>query len=253
MWVKIFLPRKPASPREWVPMRKMLPRMTAESLPERLDDLPVEPKDFLQLVAVDFSGTYHVYLAAKDERLKMTRLSMSLLAAPFAAAIALASAKVINPGTLTSWNGVPWYLFATIAAFGLLNMLPFLRLIEAVNAHMRTARALNNFRLLYVVQLKDHFSALGWTPNLPVDPRYPETYAPLAWPGINVMMLALVNSSYIAVGALGMVGADPNTALLLVVIGLLALLHYAVYYVRANVSRQRRLPHNPFHFPNVET
>jgi hypothetical protein len=234
-------------------MRKTVPRASADSLPERPDRLPVEPREFVQLVSVDFAGTYSVYLAAKDERLKMTRLSMSLLSAPFAAAIALVSTEVIDPAALASWRGVPWYLFAVVAAFGLLSILPFLRLIEAVNAHMRTARALNNFRLLYVVQLKDHLDALGWTPNLPVDPRYPETYAPLAWPGINVMMLALVNSSYIAVGALGMVGADPNTALLLVVIGLLALLHYAVYYVRANVSRQRRLPHNPFHFPNVET
>jgi hypothetical protein len=66
-------------------------------------------------------------------------------------------------------------------------------------------------------------------------------------------MLALVNSSYIAVGVLGLIGAEPNAALLLVIIGLLALIHYFVYYVRANVSRQRRLPHNPYHFPNVET
>ncbi|MEV7004867.1 hypothetical protein [Streptosporangium sp. NPDC051022] len=227
--------------------------MTADALPERLDGLPVEPREFVQLVSVDFAGTYNVYLAAKEERLKMTRLSMSLLAAPFAATIALASTKVIDPTTLTAWARVPWYLFAVIAAFGLLSVLPFLRLIEAVNAHMRTARALNNFRLLYVVQLKDHFSALGWTPNLPVDPRYPETYAPLAWPGINVMMLALVNGVYIAVGVLGLAGVSPNAVLLTVVVGLLALVHYLVYYVRANVSRQRRLPRNPFHFPNVET
>ncbi|MEU0485592.1 hypothetical protein ABZ260_41240 [Streptosporangium sp. NPDC006013] len=231
----------------------MSPRATAEALPETLDGLPVAPREFLALVSVDFTGTYQVYLAAKDERIKMTRLSMSLLSAPFAAAIALTGAKVISPNMLTSWQGVPWYLFATVAAFGLLSVLPFLRLIEAVNAHMRTARALNNFRLLYVVHLKDQFSALGWTPNLPVDPRYPETYAPLAWPGINVMMLALVNSSYIAVGVLGMIGAVPTTALLLVIIGLLTMIHYFVYYIRANVSRQRRLPHNPFHFPNVET
>ncbi|WP_344914261.1 hypothetical protein [Streptosporangium oxazolinicum] len=231
----------------------MSPRTAAEALPENLDGLPVKPGEFLALVSVDFTGTYQVYLAAKDERIKMTRLSMSLLAAPFAAAVALASAKVVSPQMLTTWHSVPWHLFAMVAAFGLLSVLPFLRLIEAVNAHMRTARALNNFRLLYAVHLKDQFAALGWTPNLPVDPRYPETYAPMAWPGINVMMLALVNSSYIAVGVLGMIGAAPAVALLLVVIGLLALVHYFVYYVRANVSRQRRLPHNPFHFPNVET
>lgn len=234
-------------------MKKMLPRMSAESLPERLDNLPVDSKEFLQLVTADFTGTYNVYLSAKDERLKMTRLSMSLLAAPFAAAIALASTQVIDPVALTSWEMIPEYLFAMVVAFGLLSVLPFLRLIEAVNAHMRTARALNNFRLLYVVQLKDHFSALGWSPNLPVDPRYPETYAPLAWPGINVMMLSLVNSAYIAVGTLGLFRAEPNPAVLMVIIGLIASIHYSVYYVRANVSRQRRLPQNPFHFPNVET
>ncbi|MBB2909206.1 hypothetical protein FHS43_000452 [Streptosporangium becharense] len=234
-------------------MRKMSPRTSAESLPKTPDVPPVEPREFLALVSVDFTGTYQVYLAAKDERIKMTRLSMSLLAAPFAAAIALASSKVVNPVALTTWHSVPWYLFATIAGFGLLSVVPFLRLIEAVNAHMRTARALNNFRLLYAVHLKDHFSALGWTPNLPVDPRYPETYAPLAWPGINVMMLALVNSAYIATGVVGLVGARPDAALLLVIIGLISLVHYFLYYVRANVSRQRRLPHNPFHFPNVET
>ncbi|MGC5009207.1 hypothetical protein ACLQ2R_00425 [Streptosporangium sp. DT93] len=234
-------------------MRKTPPRATAEAPPGSPNALPVEPREFVTLLAVDFTGTYQVYLAAKDERIKMTRLSMSLLAAPFAAAVALASAKVIRPDALAAWESVPWYLFATVAAFGLLNVLPFLRLIEAVNAHMRTARALNNFRLLYVLPLKDHFSALGWSPNLPVDPRYPETYAPLAWPGINVMMLALVNGSYIAVGVLGLIGAEPTPALLLVIIGLLALIHYFVYYVRANVSRQRRLPHNPYHFPNVET
>ncbi|GAA3443790.1 hypothetical protein [Planomonospora venezuelensis] len=227
--------------------------MSAESLPERLDNLPVDSKEFLQLVTADFTGTYNVYLSAKDERLKMTRLSMSLLAAPFAAAIALASTQVIDPVALTSWEMIPEYLFAMVVAFGLLSVLPFLRLIEAVNAHMRTARALNNFRLLYVVQLKDHFSALGWSPNLPVDPRYPETYAPLAWPGINVMMLSLVNSAYIAVGTLGLFRAEPNPAVLMVIIGLIASIHYSVYYVRANVSRQRRLPQNPFHFPNVET
>ncbi|MEU7895494.1 hypothetical protein AB0B45_21885 [Nonomuraea sp. NPDC049152] len=210
----------------------------------------LEATQFLQLAAVDFSGIYAVHLAAKDERLKMTRLAMSLLSAPFAAAIALTSTKVVDPASLTRWDTVPWYLYALVAAFGLLSVLPFLRLIEAVNAHARTARALNNFRLLYVSRLKDEFD---WSPNLPVDPRYPETYAPLAWPGINVMMLALVNSAYLTVGVTGLSKSAPNLSLLLLSILLVALVHYSVYYVRCNVTRRRRLPHNPYNFPNVET
>ncbi|MCK2214128.1 hypothetical protein MF672_010040 [Actinomadura sp. ATCC 31491] len=208
------------------------------------------PGQFLQLAAVDFTGIYAVHLAAKEERLKMTRLALSLLSAPFLAAVALAGAKVVDPQSLTRWEQVPWYLFALVTAFGLLSVLPFLRLIEAVNAHARTARAINNFRLLYATRLlKD----LDWSPNLPIDPRFPETYAPLAWPGINVMVLAIVNSTYLTVGMTGLTGQRPGLPSLMTGILLVALVHYAVYYVRCNVSRRRRLPRNPYEFPNLET
>ncbi|WP_188189110.1 hypothetical protein [Nonomuraea sp. SYSU D8015] len=223
-------------------MRKTPLRMARE------DDLGAS--QFLQLAAVDFTGIYAVHLAAKEERLKMTRLALSLLSGPFLAAIALASAKVVDPQSLTQWQRVPWYLFALITAFGLLSVLPFLRLIEAVNAHARTARAINNFRLLYATRLRKE---LGWSPNLPIDPRFPETYAPLAWPGINVMMLATVNSTYLTVGVTGLSGQDPSLLTLMTGILLVALLHYAVYYVRCNVTRRRRLPRNPYEFPNLET
>jgi hypothetical protein len=205
---------------------------------------------FLQLTAVDFTGVYAVHLAAKEERLKMTRLAMSLLSGPFLAAIALTSAKVVDPQSLTEWQRVPWYLFALVTAFGVLSVLPFLRLIEAVNAHARTARAINNFRLLYASRLKDE---LDWSPNLPVDPRFPETYAPLAWPGINVMTLAVMNSTYLTVGVTGLSKQAPNLPLLALSILLVSLVHYAIYYVRCNVTRRRRLPHNPYEFPNLET
>ncbi|MDF5757543.1 hypothetical protein [Spongiactinospora sp. TRM90649] len=234
-------------------MRRTLPQSGGAALPPKQEDLPLEPSQFLQLLAVDFGGIYSVYLAAKDERLKMTRLSMALLSAPFGATVALVHARVIAPGALADWDSVPWYVFALVTAFGLLNIVPFLRMIEAVSAHMRAARAINNFRLLYVVRLNDQFKGLGWTPNLPVDATFPETYAPLAWPGINVMSMALVNGAYIAVGALGLSGSDPGAFLLVLVVGLLALLHYLMYYVRANVSRRRRLPSNPYQFPNMET
>ena len=223
-------------------MRKTPPRMTSEK--------QLESAAFLQLVAVDFNGIYAVHLAAKDERLKMTRLAMSLLSVPFAAAIALASTKVIDPASLTVWNRIPPYLFALVAAFGLLGVLPFLRLIEAVNAHARTARAINNYRLLYTTRLKDE---LGWEPNLPLDPRFPETYAPLAWPGINVMMLATVNASYLTVGITGLSGSAPHPVLLLCSIMLVALVHYAVYYVRCNVTRRRRFPREPDELTRRET
>ncbi|NJP91485.1 hypothetical protein HCN51_18815 [Nonomuraea sp. FMUSA5-5] len=222
-------------------MRKIPHRMAQED--------GLAPNHFLQLAAVDFNGVYAVHLAAKEERLKMTRLALSLLSGPFFAAIALASAKAVDPQSLTRWQDVPWYLFALVIAFGVLSVLPFLRLIEAVNAHARTARAINNFRLLYSTKLGDE---LDWTPNLPVDPRFPETYAPLAWPGINVMVLATVNSTYLTVGVTGLSGQEPNLLLLMTGILLVALVHYGVYYVRCNVSRRRRLPRNPYRITNME-
>ncbi|PZG50713.1 hypothetical protein C1I98_09925 [Spongiactinospora gelatinilytica] len=112
-------------------MRRTLPQSGGAALPPGQDGLPVEPSQFVQLLAVDFAGIYSVYLAAKDERLKMTRLAMALLSAPFAATIALASAKVIQPGALTAWSGVPWYVFALAMAFGLLSVVPFLRMRSA--------------------------------------------------------------------------------------------------------------------------
>ncbi|MGR6913550.1 hypothetical protein ACU635_04795 [[Actinomadura] parvosata] len=222
-------------------MRKIPHRMAQED--------GLAPNHFLQLAAVDFNGVYAVHLAAKEERLKMTRLALSLLSGPFFAAIALASAKVVDPQSLTRWQDVPWYLFALVITFGVLSVLPFLRLIEAVDAHARTARAINNFRLLYSTKLGDE---LDWTPNLPVDPRFPETYAPLAWPGINVMVLATVNSTYLTVGVTGLSGQEPNLVLLMTGILLVALVHYGVYYVRCNVSRRRRLPRNPYRITNME-
>lgn len=215
-------------------MRKIPHRMAQK------DDLT--PSQFLQFAAVDFSGIYAVHLAAKEERLKMTRLAMSLLSGPFLAAIALASAKVVDPQSLTRWQDVPWYLFAVVTAFGVLSSLPFLRLIEAVNAHARTARAINNFRLLYATKLRDD---LGWSPNLPTDPRFPETYAPLAWPGVNVTVLAMANSTYLAVGVTGLSGQEPNLLLLVAAILLVALVHYAVYYIRCNVTRRRHPRSSP--------
>lgn len=220
--------------------------------PEEPDN-QVDPSQYIQLLATDFGGIYQVYIAASDERLKMLRLAMSLLAAPFAAVIALVGAKVIDPASLTQWRHIPPYVFGLTVAFGLFGVLPYLRLIEATSRHLRTARAMNNFRLLYVRELHAHFEELGWTPILPVDPKYPETFAPMSGPGITVIGLALVDSAYIAVGMLGLSGAAPSPLATAGWLTLTALVLLSVYYIRSNVSRRRRLPENPFGFPYVES
>lgn len=208
---------------------------------------------YLQLLATDFGGIYQVYIAAWDERLKMLRLAMSFMAAPFGAVIALMSARVLDPTVLASWQRLPAYVFGLIIAAGLLTMVPYLRLIEATNTHMRTARVMNNFRLLYVRELRDHFEDIDWAPNLPVDCRYPETFAPASGPGVTILVLAVLDAAYLAVGLVGLSGATPTPMLLAITIALSALVLWFCYYVRSNVSRRRHQPDNPYGFPTVET
>jgi hypothetical protein len=213
----------------------------------------IRPADLFTLLMTDFQGEYQVYIAAANERLVMLRFALSLLAAPFAATIALVSAKVVAASSLSSWTGIPAYLFGLLTVFGLLAILPYLRMIEASITHVRTARAMNNFRLLYAQELRAEFTARGWSPNLPVDPRYPDSFAPLSWPGINAIVLALLEAVYITVGMVGL--ADVRPAPLLIAFGtvVLTLLLFSVYYIRTNVSRRRREPANLLGFPRVET
>jgi len=213
----------------------------------------ITPADFFTLLMTDFQGEYQVYIAAVNERLVMLRFALSLLAAPFAATIALVSAKVVPASSMASWAHIPVYLFGLLAAFGLLAILPYLRMIEASTTHVRTARAINNFRLLYARELRAEFAARGWSPNLPVDPSYPEPFAPLSWPGINAIVLALLEAVYITVGMVGLAKVQP--APLLIAFGTVAitLLLFSVYYIRTNVSRRRKEPANLLGFPRVET
>jgi hypothetical protein len=235
-------------------MRRTIPRASWNDPGQHREGAgDVDPREFIQLLATDFGGIYQVYLAASDERLKMLRLAMSLLAAPFAAVIALASAKVLDAAALTAWHRIPAYVFALVVVFGMMGVLPYLRLIEATSRHLRTARAMNNFRLLYVRELRDHFRELGWSPNLPVDPAYPEAFAPTSGPGITVVGLAIVDSAYISVGLLGLSGARPTPVVVTVWIALTATALFLVYYVRSGISRRRGGPANPFGFPSVES
>jgi hypothetical protein len=160
---------------------------------------------------------------------------------------------VIDGSALTTWDRIPPFIFGLTAAFGGMGVLPYLRLIEATARHLRSARAMNNFRLLYVRELREHFAAKGWTPNLPVDPRYPDEFAPTSGPGVTMIVLAVIDATYISIGLLGLSGARPTAVLVVCWISLTAIVLFLIYYVRANVSRRRRQPENPFGYPSVES
>ena len=203
------------------------------------------------LLAIDFQGVYQIHAASATERLAMLRFTLSLLAAPFGAAVALVSARIMPPAVLTSWEHVPRYLFGLLAAFGLLAVLPYLRMVEASITHARTARALNNFRLLYTLELRAEFAALGWSPNLPVDPRFPAAFAPLAWPGITAIALAVLEAAWITVGTAGLTGIRLPPLLLMAGAAAVTGFLIGLYYLRAARPIQRQ-PANPLGFPSVE-
>ena len=185
------------------------------------------------VLAFDLQGVFQINVAAATERLAMLRFTLSLLAAPFGAAVALVSARVVAPAALTSWEHVPRYLFGLLAAFGLLAVLPYLRMIEASVTLVRTARAMNNFRLLYTLQLRAEFAALGWSPNLPVDPYFPAAFAPLAWTGITAIALAVLEAAWITVGTAGLTGIRLPPLLLMAGAAAVTGFLIGLYYLRA--------------------
>lgn len=209
--------------------------------------------DAFSLLAIDFQGVYQVNVAATTERLAMLRLSLSLLAAPFGATVALVGARVVAPSSLTAWTHVPRYLFGLLAAFGLLAVLPYLRMIEASITHARTARAMNNFRLLYTLELRAEFAGIGWSPNLPVDPRFPAVFAPLSFSGVTAVALAVLDAACLAVGLAGLAGLRPAPGILGAAVAAATTALLGLCYLRTGPARPRRRPANPFDFPSVET
>lgn len=217
-----------------------------------LESRPADTNDLLAMLSVDFAGVYSVNVAAAEERLRVLRLSLTFLSAPFLAGVALASAGVFQPDLLGAWRTIPGYLYLLVLGFGLLSIVPFLRFVEVNGTHMRTARAINNFRLLYSRGLAHYFDSLGWKPNLPVDPTYPETYAPLGWAGVNVMVLGVLNSTYIGTGVVGLSIAEPSFPVIAVVTLGFSLAHFLVYYIRSTMTRRNSLPLNLLGAENVE-
>ncbi|HEY1623955.1 MAG TPA: hypothetical protein VGG16_09150 [Streptosporangiaceae bacterium] len=236
--------RKPA--RRRVELVRSVGADTPEGMPG------IELRDIVPMLVADFTGEYQVYIAAASEYVTMLRFALSLLAAPFAVAAALIGARVLEPAVISSWSRIPAYVFALLLAFGVLAFLPYLRMIEAGIARVRTARALNNFRLLYARVLREHVPPSGWTPNLPVDPHYPRAYAPLSWSGINSIVLAVLVAAEVCVGVLGLARVQPAPALIVFGMITVALILFGVYFIRTAMP-PRHGPVNPLGFPDVET
>jgi hypothetical protein len=163
----------------------------------------------LKMLATDFDNIYKVNLQALKERLTMLKLTLTFLSAPFIVATALISSKIIQPDVFNSFTTTPTYIFTFILICGLANLIPLFRFIEVSSTHMRTARVINNFRLYYCINMRNHFTRIDWEPNLPVDPDYPQSFGIFNWTGINIIFMVAINSFYISLGIFGMDHHNP--------------------------------------------
>jgi len=156
------------------------------------------------LINADFAGTYSVHIQSQQERLYLIRLSLTFLSAPFLAIVALLSAKVLTPDVFNSFSDMPKYIYYFVLICGIANVIPLMRFIEANRTHMRTARAINHFRKLYMQCMKDFCNNNSWFTNLPTDKFYPKTFSPHSWAGVYIAVTILLNSLYINLGFAGL-------------------------------------------------
>jgi hypothetical protein len=208
----------------------------------------------LEMLRVDFDNIYKVNLAALDERLHVVRLSISIFAAPFLVLTALVSTSVVDPEQLASFETVPNYLDAFVLLCGIVNIVPLLRFIEVTGTHMRTARAINNFRQLYSGRLEHLFRASKWNPNLPVDPNYPPTFSVFSWPSLYIAIVSIANACYISIGVTGLDSASPISGAGITILMIFALVQYGIYYLRYRIVKNLGAqPTNPQQYPRIET
>lgn len=210
-------------------------------------------QEFFEMLKTDFDNIYSVNLKAIDERLTLLKLNITFFSAPFFVLTALVSADIITSDQLLSLSTIPKYIFAFVLICGIANLIPLIRFIEVTGTHMRTTRIINNFRRLYCSQLKDFFKKAKWEPNLPIDPKYPPTFEVFSWSGLNIFLIALLNSLYITIGIFGMDKYSPISVGGIFVFIVVSFLQYIIYYIKGRGPNPfSSKPENPENYKQIE-
>jgi hypothetical protein len=206
-----------------------------------------------ELLITDFNKLYDVNLKATEERMFVMRLAISFISAPFIILTALLSTKVISPENLLKPDKLPPFIFAFIFICGSANIISLIRFIEVTGTHMRTARAINNFRRLYSIMLKDFFEDIKWSPNLPTDPKFPPTFSLVSWAGIIIALFVVVNSIYMTIGIFGYIENNPLSFYGITFFLITAFMQYSLYPLKGKIKRRfNPAPKDEFNFPKVE-
>ena len=164
------------------------------------------------LLNSDFQKVYDVYLYSHQERNSAVKMSLTFFALPFVIVPTLFSINAIKvvpskSGTAVALSeyisAIPPYLYLFILFCGIAGLIPLLRYIEAHCQNFKMIRALNNFRLYYVLHLNGSFKDMRWFPTISFDPEYPRTLSFEHWSFFWILTISLMNSLYICFGLYG--------------------------------------------------
>lgn len=153
------------------------------------------------MLNTDFEMKYYTMIESMRERVNATRMSLTFLSAPFLVLTALLTTKVITITSFNSFEDIPNYLYIFMLICGLASIVPLWHFIESNSTYMRTIRNINNFRDYYTKVLDKEFDAIKWDKNfLQTDKTKPKAYNLNNWAGTHVLLMAIVNSTYISIG-----------------------------------------------------
>jgi hypothetical protein len=158
-------------------------------------------KSGFEMIKIDFQMKYYTMIEAMRERVTATRISLTFLSAPFLVVTALLSAKIIDISSLSSIATIPNYIFIFILICGVASIVPLWHFIEANSRYMRTIRSINNFRDYYTKVIQREIKILEWDDSfLETDSSNPKAFNLKNWAGTHIILMALINSAYIAIG-----------------------------------------------------
>jgi hypothetical protein len=170
--------------------------------------IEVPPQDALnsmavELIGVDFTKVYDVYLFQLRERVDALKHYVLLITGPFIllSAAGLVALEKLQPATLSATiKQIPPIFFAVFILTGFIGILPFHRFVAAHAQAYKMMRYMNNFRRLYYAYFRDEFTALHWIPVAEDDPNYPQPRLGFHWVTGVIVLIALLNTTYVTLG-----------------------------------------------------
>ncbi len=197
--------------------------------------------DVFLLIRTDFHKVYDLYISSIHERNSALTMTTFTAILPFLCSFLLVVSHVIPLDDIVTFSKIPDFLFLLTLVSGILGIIPFTRLVDAHCRRLRNVRMINNFRRLYVEELRKF--QVNWKPNIPWNPTYPPSISIVYWEVWYFLFIGILNSLYVYIGISGL-DANVSTATQIIsAVGVLAV-HVYVLFTRDGLRDQLRY-HEP--------